>query len=53
METALAEVNQRLGRETERRKQAQEDCRGAKDQAAAARAELDEARSLSKATPSW
>ena len=44
VETALAEANQRLARETARRKQAQEDCRAAKDEAAAARAELDRAR---------
>jgi hypothetical protein len=45
VERALAEANQRLARETAERKQAREDCRNAKDEAAAVRAELDRARS--------
>ncbi|MCX6922252.1 MAG: CHASE domain-containing protein [Verrucomicrobia bacterium] len=45
MEGEIAELNQRLGRETAERKQAQEDSRGAEDEAATARAELDRARS--------
>jgi sensor domain CHASE-containing protein len=44
VETALTEANQRLARETADRKQAREDCRNAKDEATAVRAELVRAR---------
>jgi sensor domain CHASE-containing protein len=44
VETALAEANQRLARETADRKQAREDCRNAPDETAALRAELERAR---------
>ncbi len=44
VETALSEANQRLAREAADRKQAREDCHTAKDEAAAARAELERAR---------
>jgi sensor domain CHASE-containing protein len=46
LEAALADTNQRLTRETEDRKRAQEDCRGAKDEGAAAHAELSRTRSV-------
>ena len=45
VEAELAELNQRLARESAGRKQSQEDWRGAKDEAAAARSELERARS--------
>jgi sensor domain CHASE-containing protein len=45
VEAALAEANQRLARETDDRKQAQGDCHAAKDEAAAAQAEINRTRS--------
>jgi hypothetical protein len=45
LEAGLTDANQRLGRETEDRKKAQLDCHGAKDEAAAAQAELSRTRS--------
>ncbi len=45
VELALGDANQRLTRETEDRKRAQDDYRGVKDEAAAAQAELSRTRS--------
>jgi len=45
VESALADANQRLARETEDRTRAQEDCHAAKDEVAAAQAELTRTRS--------
>jgi sensor domain CHASE-containing protein len=45
VELALADANQRLARESEDRKRAQEDYRAVKDEAAAAQAELSRTRS--------
>lgn len=45
LEIALADANQRLGRETADRKQSQEDCLAAKEQASAAQAELKQTQS--------
>ena len=49
LEMALAEANRRLARETADRKQAQDECRAARDEAAAAHAEPDQARSVCRA----
>ena len=51
MEVSLAEVNQRLSRETADRKQSQDECRAAKNESAAVRAELDQARSALQSGP--
>ena len=45
LEIALADANQRLGRETADRKQSQEDCLAVKEQASAAQAELKQTQS--------
>ncbi len=45
VEAALGDANQRLARETEDRKQAQADYQGARDEAAAAQAEVNRTRS--------
>ena len=45
VESALTDANQRLARESEDRKRAQQDCHALKDEAAAAQAELNRIRS--------
>ena len=45
LEAELGDANQRLARETEERKRAQEDCHRAKDEAAATQAEISQAQS--------